>query len=497
MDNFDVVIIGSGLGGLFTGALLAKNGKKVCVLEKNPIIGGNLQVFKRKGCTFSIGMHYAGSLDKGQVLYKIFRYLGIYKDLDIQKLDEECFDKIYIKDREYCFAMGLENFTQKLISDFPGEKEAIETYAEKLKEVWDSSDLINLRSMAPSMLPELKTFKENAWEYLQSLTQNKELRNVLAATNPLYVGHREKTSMFVHSNINYFFIQSAWRIAEQGANIADLLQNIITEAGGSVLAGQEVTKLNFDGPEITSATTAKGDLFYGDQFISDIHPVPLFKMIEPGKFRKAYMNRISDLENTMASFTMYVVLKKKTIKHINANVYYYNTDDVWDYEYTHETWPKGYMLYTTEDINNKGYAESVEVITMMNYNDVKKWENTTVQKRGADYVAFKKEHEKKLLQLIYKKFPEMESAIDYIESATPLTYRDYHNMPEGSLYGIIKDCNNPLETIISPRTRVPNLLLTGQNINLHGILGVIISGFQTCASIIDINKVLKKVREQE
>ncbi len=496
MDKFDIVIIGSGLGGLFTGALLAKNGKKVCVLEKNNSIGGNLQVFKRKNCLFSIGMHYAGSLDKGEVLYKIFKYLGIYKELNIKKLDPECFDKIYIKDREYCFAMGLESFTQKLISDFPEEKIAIESYANKLREVWDSSDLLNLRDVSYAVLPELNTFKENAWQYLQNLTENRELRNVLAATNPLYAGNRKKTSMFVHANINYFFIQSAWRIAEQGANIADLLKDIITTPGGEVLTGQDVQKLNFKGSEIVSVSTAKGDVFYGDQFISDIHPVPLFKMIEPGKLRKAYTSRIKKLENTMSSFTMYVVLKRRSIKHINSNVYYYDTDDVWDYEYNHESWPKGYMLYTTEDQGNPGFAESIEVITMMNFEDVKKWEDTTVQKRGADYVAFKHERQQKLLKLIYKKFPELEDAFDYVESATPLTYRDYHNIPYGSLYGIIKDCNDPVGSILSPKTRIPNLLLTGQNINLHGILGVIISGFQTCAAIIDINKVLKKVRAQ-
>ena len=120
--DFDIVIVGSGLGGLVSGAILAKEGKKVCIVEKHYQIGGNLQVFKRNGCSFSAGMHYAGSLDKGEVLYRIFNYLDIYKDLNITKLDEDSYEKIIIGDKEFSYAMGMENFKNKLINYFPEEK---------------------------------------------------------------------------------------------------------------------------------------------------------------------------------------------------------------------------------------------------------------------------------------------------------------------------------------------------------------------------------------
>ena len=49
------VIIGGGLGGLFTGAILSKEGFKVTVLEKNTTVGGGLQNFKRFGLKFDTG----------------------------------------------------------------------------------------------------------------------------------------------------------------------------------------------------------------------------------------------------------------------------------------------------------------------------------------------------------------------------------------------------------------------------------------------------------
>ncbi|HPT12003.1 MAG TPA: NAD(P)-binding protein, partial [Bacteroidales bacterium] len=72
MKQFDVIIIGSGLGGLVCGYILSKNGYKVGIFEKNNQIGGCLQTFKRKGVSFDTGMHYIGSMEEGQILHRFF-----------------------------------------------------------------------------------------------------------------------------------------------------------------------------------------------------------------------------------------------------------------------------------------------------------------------------------------------------------------------------------------------------------------------------------------
>ena len=112
MHDFDVVIIGSGMGGLVCGNLLSQEGLRVCVLEKNKQFGGSLQTFVRDKVIFDSGVHYIGGLDKGQNLYQILKYIGVMDKLKLEKLDEDCFDKIITdKDEtEYSFAQGYENF---------------------------------------------------------------------------------------------------------------------------------------------------------------------------------------------------------------------------------------------------------------------------------------------------------------------------------------------------------------------------------------------------
>jgi len=104
--NFDFVITGSGLGGLVSGIILAKEGYSVCILEKNHQAGGNLQTFTRRGYCFSTGLHYIGSMDEGQTLHRFFKYLGITGKLNISKMNEEGFDRIVFGDEEKSYRLA-------------------------------------------------------------------------------------------------------------------------------------------------------------------------------------------------------------------------------------------------------------------------------------------------------------------------------------------------------------------------------------------------------
>ena len=107
MKKYDVIIIGGGLGGLTSGAILSKEGLSVCLLEQHSVIGGCLQSFKRNGRILDTGMHYVGSLSEGEIMHQYFKYFGIYDKLKLQKLDENGFDRFHFMDgTTYSHAMG-------------------------------------------------------------------------------------------------------------------------------------------------------------------------------------------------------------------------------------------------------------------------------------------------------------------------------------------------------------------------------------------------------
>ena len=497
-DKYDVVIVGSGLGGLISGCILSKEGYKVCVLEKHYQIGGCLQDFKRKDHLFDTGMHYIGSYDEGQVLNKLFKYFGIYDDIKVKKLEEDKFDIIHFGGKTVHYAQGVDNFKNTLIKQFPDEQQAIETYVAKLIEVENSIDIINLREVSLFNYDVIDSMAINVYDYIASLTDNKDLQNALGGLNSLYAGEKESASLYMHAIINMFYIKSAWRLIGGGGQIAKALRRVIESNNGEVRENSEVVKFKFEGKEISSVMLKNGKEVFANTFISNIHPVVTMKLLEPGHMRKAYVNRINALKNTVSTFSIYAVLKEKTFKYENSNIYYYKVNNVWSLtDNVKENWPLGFMMYATESEKHKGYASSLTILSTMFYEDVAKWENTTVENRGDEYKQMKKMKAEQLLDLVSDKYSNIRDSIDTYYTSTPLTYRDYTATVDGSMYGIAQDCNKPMESFLLPKTRVPNLFLTGQNVNMHGILGVSLVAVSTCGELLGVNNIIRKINNEE
>jgi len=146
-DKFDVIIAGSGLGGLICGYISAKNGYKVAIFEKNAQIGGCLQTFTRKGVKFDTGMHYIGSMEEGQIMHQFFKYLGLLDDVKVSPLNKNGFEVISVGGEKYKYANGLENFVETLVQKFPDNRADIQRYTDRIKTIADASPLYNLQNI--------------------------------------------------------------------------------------------------------------------------------------------------------------------------------------------------------------------------------------------------------------------------------------------------------------------------------------------------------------
>jgi all-trans-retinol 13,14-reductase len=497
MEKYDVIIIGSGLSGLQCGYMLSKEGFKICILEQHSQIGGCLQNFSRNNCVFDTGIHYIGGLDDGQSLNRYFKYFGLMDKLDLQRMDTEAFDVIKFAGDpvEYKYAMGHKNFVESLSGQFPLENKALEKYIKKLQDICNHFPLYNIE-YKDLEISELQLFSENAHEYFRSITGNIKLQNVLAGTNPLYAGLPEMTPLYVHALVNNSFIESSWRVVKGSSQIADVLSAAIIKNGGTILKNSRVEEFVFENKELTAVKLTNGEQYKALNFISSIHPAQTLRMIDEPHLRKAYRQRIMNLKNTTSNFTLYVVFKEDSFPYLNHNEYFYKKDNVWlTPENTGKEWPYNFLLITPASVRGQKYADCATIMAYMNINDVREWENTTVGKRGDDYLQFKNEKTEQLLDLVEVRFPGFRSKIKKVYSSSPLTYRDYTGTVDGSLYGILKDCNEPLMTLISAKTKIPNLFLTGQNIILHGVLGVTIGAVTTCAELVGLKHLVNQINK--
>lgn len=494
MAKDKVIIIGSGLGGLLTGSILSKEGYDVTVLEKNRQIGGCLQVFARKGCIFNTGLNYTEGLADGQILYKYFKYTGVFDKLNLSRMDMGGFERITYKDEEYKFAQGHELFIENLVEKFPKERQALTKYVEDLDQISKQFPLYNLNA-ANYQITSWEAYEQSIASYFDSLTNNNDLKNVLCGANMLYAGLPQKTPFYIHAIINNSFVNSAWRLVDGSHHLAINLANIIKENGGKVIRNKEATKFRFTDKKISAVETKDGELFETDILISNIHPANTLKMIDGNQVYSAYRNRIMSLDNTIGMFSVYIVLKENTFEYQNYNHYYHRGSSVWGAEnYSEKQWPDGFMFYTPASSKSSKYAESIIAMSYMSFKDVAKWENTWIEQRGDDYLEFKQNKAEQLLDLVEKKFPGIRTKIDCYYTSTPLTYRDYTGTPEGSAYGILKESDQLLKTIISPKTKIPNMFFTGQNLNMHGILGVAIAAVMTCGEVVGHDYIIEKIK---
>ncbi len=501
-EKFDVIIIGSGLGGLVSANILAKEGKNVCVLEKNNQFGGNLQTFVRDKSIFDTGIHYIGGLDKGQNLYQYFKYLDIMDDLRIKRMDLDSYDVITFDsdEQEYPHAQGYDNFVKQLIRFFPKEGKGIKEYIDKVRNTCYKFPLYNLEHGDRYYGEDLLTLK--AKDYIDSVVKDPKLRAVLAGSNLLYAGDPDKTPFYVHALSINSYIESAWRCIQGGSQIAKLLVKRFRALGGTIYKYQEVNKFNFEEKQLISVATTKGDTFYGDNFISNVDPKLTLQIIGKEHFRNLYYKRIQNTESIISSFSLYIVFKPETFTYLNKNYYHTNSvDKVWTtQEYKEEDWPEAYLISMNEDRKHPGYADNLTSIAYMRFEETEPWADTfnTVaikNDRGEDYEEFKQRKIEAYLKEIEKKFPNIRSCIKSIHTSTPLSYRDYIGCYEGSMYGFAKDADNPMKSFLSPRTKIPNLFFTGQGLNMHGVLGVTISAVVTCGELVGKEYLLQRIKD--
>lgn len=503
MSQYDIVIIGSGLGGLESAYILCKEGFKVLVLEKNRQLGGSLQIFVRDKAIFDTGIHYIGGLDEGQNLNQSFKYFDIMDKLHLHKMDMDGFDHISFDGDpiEYKHAQGYDNFVEQLSQQFPKEREALKNYIKQIQEVCDYFPLYQLKSDDAPILG-TKYLDVNARDFIANITTNTKLQNVLAGSNPLYAGDGSKTPLYVHALVVNTYIESSYKCVDGGAQIERLLTKNIKAMGGEIRNYAEVTKIVEKDGIITHVELKDGERIEGKNFISNIHPASTMNILESTKIKKAYSNRLQGLENSTSAFIVDIVLKPNTFEYRNNNYYHFKRNDVWSsMNFTGNSWPDIYCMFVPKSSRSDKYADSMTVLSYMKYDELKEWENTfaTIPKqrdsRGQKYEEFKIKRAERLIDEVQKKIPNIRNVIKSYTVSTPLTYRDYIGARDGGLYGIAKDYRDPLRTFISPTTKIPNLFFTGQNLNMHGVLGVTVGAIRTCGVFVGQNYLIEKINK--
>ena len=469
--KYDVIIIGGGLGGLICARELSKAGRSVCVLERQKQPGGCMQSYSRRGRHFDTGLHYVGGLAPGQRLHRAFAHLGLM-DLPWKRLDADGFDRVTIAGRTFDFAEGFDRFADSLSRHFPAERDALKSYVAMLQHV-DSIPIGSQEAMHYMGL--------NAYDYLCDTFHDPLLVNVLAGNAMRLELRRQSLPLFTFVHATSSYIESSWRLAGDGGMLVKALADDIRAAGGDIVCGAQVVELTEGNGQMTAARITTGETYEARIFISDIHPAQTLDLVAESRLlSRLFRRRISSLQNTGGMLTVSLVLKPGSVDYFNHNKFVYREANVWE-EPCCEPQIDRVMLSCRVPSGNGLLLDLLAPVSLEAFSA---WADTRVGHRGAGYEQLKARLAKQCIAVAERVIPGLATMVDECYVSTPLTWRDYTLTPGGSAYGIRKDCRMPLLTILSSRTPVPNLLLTGQSLVLHGVEGVTMTALQTCSEIL-------------
>ena len=517
--DYDAIIIGSGLGGMTTGAFLAKAGWKILVLERHYVAGGFTHVFKRRGYEWDVGVHYIGSVHKPTMMKRILDYAS---DTMIEWADMgEVYDRMVFGDKVYEYRKGREEWIAQMKEYFPApeDQEAIDTYMKLIIETQIKQRNYFIEKTLPKPLAwafggklreKAMAANKTTLETLSEFTTNKELIAVLCGQFGDYGLPPGRSSFLMHSMLFFHYINGGYYPVGGSSVIFKNIAPTITKNGGHIYTNAEVEEIIIEGNKAVGVRMKGGQELRAKKIISSAGVVNTFtKLLPQNQIEKYGLDKLmTKVTPSTGHVCLYVGLNysNEELKLPKANYWIfpenYNHDENIDnyLEDQEKEIPVVYVSFPSSkdpDWENRYPGKTcIDIITLADWDWYKKWEDSRWKKRGDEYEAAKEKLSQRLLEKLYRYEPQLRGKIDHYELSTPLTTKHFVNYQYGELYGLDNSVERFEQKFLRPKSPIKNLFLTGQDVVSVGVGGALASGLLT-SCVVARKNFMKKINEME
>jgi len=469
----NITIIGAGLGGLTAGALLAKDGEKVTILEQHNIVGGCATTFKRGDFTCEVGLHEMEGVYTNPIIVDIFKKLDVYESVEFVKPDE--FFSVTTKYGEFTMPDGFEDAKRALIIKFPDEKKGIDRYFKTIKKIAKSLEKLQNPSwyhfvFFPFLFWDILLYKrKSVTEVLDKIIKNEELNLILNTNIQYYSDMPDNLSFLLHAVAQHSYYQGGgWFIKGGSGKLSDYLAKIIKENGGEVITKAMVIACSQD--SIVYSHKKESKSISSDIVISNLSPKQTYQLYE-----KAY-NETKEVANSL--LTVYLGFRKN-LKEVYGKKAYSNFifDDIGSVEefnamMKRDISQRGFVFvdYSEIDSGLTKCDKSFGAICTTDY--INDWESL-------DKENYKKKKEnliKSTLQKLEAHYPNISDLVEYAEVGTAKTVERYIKTPNGTAYGFKPTPKQFFRTPKVKSNKVNNLYFVGQWVIAGGFSPAIMSG---------------------
>jgi all-trans-retinol 13,14-reductase len=502
--DYDAIVIGSGIGGLTTAALLSELGWRVCVLEQHYTAGGYTHSYERAGYEWDVGVHYIGDVGTQTRTRRLFDFLSGGR-LEWAPMDAE-YDRFYIGDKVFCARAGKREFRDNLVAQFPGEVEAIDRYLQLLAGVGGALSMLGMeRVLKPwqrALAAPYAKWKtpdylfEKTWDVLSRLTDNRDLIATLCGQWGDMGLPPKQSAFMVHAMIARHYLYGGFYPVGGSWRIADTIIPKIRQAGGEVFTYARVKRIRVEAGAVAGVEMEDGHCIDCGCVVSSAGIDNTFNVLLTGEVVKnsGYAQSMSRVRPSMGHLGVYIGLKHTAqelgLPRTNFWIYPSNDYDAAVEAFLHNPdapFPVVYVSFPSakdpDYLRRHPGTATIEIVAPAPYEWFEKWRGSTWGKRGDDYEAFKAGLGERLMRHLYDKLPQLEGKVDYYEVSTPLSTEWFAGYRRGELYGLDHTPERMQEKWLGPRTRIPGLWLSGQDTLTCGVTGAMMAGLLTVTAM--------------
>ena len=473
MNSFDVVIVGSGLGGLTAGAKLSKEGKKVLVVEQHSVAGGCATTFNRKDFIIETGLHEIDGLNTSDPKYFLLKDLGVFENIDFVRVDE--FYR-FMNDRiDIVIPDHIEKAKQTLSKAFPKEIGGINKFFKKILAIQKETSRFLLDKRNPALIMAFMPFyyprlllnaSRTVGDFLDKIIKDEDLKLILQANLQYYTDDTYSLSMIYFSAAQASYYSGGGYYIKGGSQkLSDYLVKIIKNAGGDVICNRLVTAILVDdfictGVEFLDKNDPDKIKFrvHSNVVIANTAIPNLVDLISE-KYTATIVNHVNKMEYACSLFNIYIGFKSDITKKgcVNYSTIVFN-ELVKNQAQIQENF-KGniedrnfvFVNYGAIDSGLAPEGKCNGSICVVDY--LSEWENLSEN----EYQEKKEKVAHVYFSRLERLFPGIKDEVEFYEVATPKTIQRYTLNTAGSAYGFAQNQSQTGLFRLGNRSHIRNL----------------------------------------
>ena len=501
-NEFDVIVIGSGMGGMTTATALSRLGHKVLLIEQARTIGGLTHAFSRNGFTWDVGLHYCGTFGHDQPAGRILDWLsgGTIEFRSVGTV----YDTLHFPHGfEIPVARPAAAYKMELKDRFPDNSAEIDAYFEALQSAEAAVRMVAAERSMPEPFRSAHRWwngeKIQRWcgrttdQVTREIVSNPKLAAILSAQWGTYGGRPKEASFAVHATVTSHYLDGAGYPVGGAGAIAKGLVPVIEANGGSARAATPVSAILIEDGTAVGVRTGSGEEFRAPNIVSAAGAGETVKRLLPKAIGKQdWANEIAGFKPSICHFAIFLGFEGdiSRLGATRSNHWFYESwdtnDSVW--RATDDGLPPT-MFVSFPSLKDPAHdpgpskRHTGEMLVWADWSLVAGFADGGAEARPVDWAAFKQDVEARMMAFFAEKFPALAPLVVYRELGTPLATASFTGHEKGGFYGVETTPRRMMSDALRARTPVPGLFLTGQDVMTPGIAGALWGGMLGAAAV--------------